>query len=521
MQPPTEQCEFDNHCRQGQSCDTQSCQCVVGGFCGDSILQAGEDCEQGVACQNGGICSLTDCSCSTSLACGDGVIQSPEECDDGPNNSDIVPGACRTNCAAPVCGDFVIDFVIGGQQEECDLGSGNSDSQPDTCRNNCLLPRCGDSVVDTGEQCDDGNTFDRDGCNDTCEFEENFTARCGNGRLELGEECDDNNNSSGDGCNSNCRLEGDNTGPGGRCGDGIATVGEECDDGNTNSGDGCNSACRVEVTSVAGINICGDGLIGSNEECDDGNRRDFDGCTATCELEIGFCGDGVVQNLLGEQCEPTSHASNLSYSCDPLTCRHVSQYCGDGFVDPGEQCDDGFNNSQDSNANCRTDCSFATCGDGVWDTDTELCEDGNRRGGDGCDRFCRPEVPSAPTQVAGQFTQQQLAFAQQQNPNQVAGAAGQLGGQVGGQFLPFPYQNIAGQGQPGQLNPLGQQIGVGGTQFPTTANLQPLPYQLPYASVLPLATQRAPVGDTGPAALAVMAAGAAAGMGWTRKKRRK
>ena len=49
-------------------------------------------------------------------------------------------------------------------------------------------------------------------------------------------------------------------------------------------------------------------------------------------------------------------------------------------------------------------------------------------------------------------------------------------------------------------------------------NLQPLPYQLP----LPLAaTRQAPVGDTGPAALAVMAAGAAAGVGWVRKRRRK
>jgi len=443
------------------------------------------------------------------------VVQQPEECDEGPNNSDIVPGACRTNCSAPICGDFVIDFVQGGQQEECDLGSGNSDSQPNTCRRNCLLPRCGDSIVDNGEQCDDGNTFDGDGCTPQCQFEDGFTARCGNGRLELGEECDDRNTSSGDGCNSNCRLEGGFTGPGGRCGDGIATVGEECDDGNTNSGDGCNSACRVESTSVAGINICGDGLIGAGEECDDGNRRDFDGCTTTCDLEIGFCGDGLIQSLLGEQCEPSSHPSNVSYSCDPRTCRNISQFCGDGKVDPGEQCDAGALNSQNADANCRVDCSFATCGDGVLDNETELCDDGNRRGGDGCDRFCRPEVSSAPTQVAGQFSQQQLAFAQQQIPGQ---GQGQVAGQVGSQFFPFPYQNISGQGQTtGQLNALGQ---GGSAQFPTTANLQPLPYQLPYASVLPLATQRAPVGDTGPAALAVMAAGAAAGMGWTRKKKR-
>ncbi len=62
-----------------------------------------------------------------------------------------------------VCGD---EELFG--PEECDDGSSNSDENPDACRENCLLPACGDGIVDTGETCDDGNTTDGDGCENTC-----------------------------------------------------------------------------------------------------------------------------------------------------------------------------------------------------------------------------------------------------------------------------------------------------------------------------------------------------------------
>ena len=278
------------------------------------------------------------------------------------------------------------------------------------------------------------------------------------------------------------------------------------------------------MTSVAGLNICGDGIVGNDEECDDGNRRDFDGCTTTCELETGFCGDNIIQELLGEQCEPSLHSPDLPFGCG-ADCRNISIFCGDSKVDAGEECDEGASNSGNPNASCRTNCSLASCGDGVLDTNQEICDDGNRRAGDGCDRFCRPEVPSAPagfvpTQIAGQqfVTSPQI-------PGQQPGMIAQL---PDGRLVQFPTtpgatptqvlpgQSLPGQLLPGQLTPL-QQKKLQQQGFPTMANLQPLPYQLP----LPLAPQQAPVGDTGPAALAVMAAGAAAGVGWVRKKKRK
>jgi len=42
-------------------------------------------------------------------------------------------------------------------------------------------------------------------------------------------------------------------------------------------------------------------------------------------------------------------------------------FCGDGFVDPGEECDDGAGNSDTEPDACRTDCTLPSCGDGVAD----------------------------------------------------------------------------------------------------------------------------------------------------------
>lgn len=77
---------------------------------------------------------------------------------------------------------------------------------------------CGDGYVEpaNGEQCDDGNNIDDDGCDNACQL-----TFCGDGGLDQGEQCDDNNNTNGDGCNEVCVIE--------FCGDGIVNNGEECD----------------------------------------------------------------------------------------------------------------------------------------------------------------------------------------------------------------------------------------------------------------------------------------------------
>jgi cysteine-rich repeat protein len=69
---------------------------------------------------------------------------------------------------------------------------------------------------------------------------------CGNGALDIdrGEECDDGNRINGDGCDDACQYE-----PVGRtCGDGTPDPLEKCDDGNTTNGDGCNPTCNLTTT---------------------------------------------------------------------------------------------------------------------------------------------------------------------------------------------------------------------------------------------------------------------------------
>ena len=95
---------------------------------------------------------------------------------------------------------------------------------------------CGNGVRDPGEQCDDGNRDDGDGCTNAC-------AICGDGVLGAGEECDDGNHLSGDGCDANCTITG--------CGNGIVTTGETCDDGNTAAGDCCSPVCQLDADGAA------------------------------------------------------------------------------------------------------------------------------------------------------------------------------------------------------------------------------------------------------------------------------
>ncbi len=93
-------------------------------------------------------------------SCGDGVVDPGEQCDDGPENSDSLPGACRSDCSLPSCGDGVVD-----PGEQCDDGARNG-SRGSDCTETCSLAgSCGDGMVQPPEECDDGTPGDRyDGC---------------------------------------------------------------------------------------------------------------------------------------------------------------------------------------------------------------------------------------------------------------------------------------------------------------------------------------------------------------------
>jgi len=79
-----------------------------------------------------------------------------------------------------------------------------------------------------------------------------------------GEECDDGDLIDGDGCSSKCKRE--HAPPEGCCGDGIVQpgFGEDCDNGNLNDGDGCSSSCKLEknpCNKCLHQKMCGDGIV--------------------------------------------------------------------------------------------------------------------------------------------------------------------------------------------------------------------------------------------------------------------
>jgi cysteine-rich repeat protein len=110
----------------------------------------------------------------------------------------------------------------------------------------------------------------------------------------------------------------------------------------------------------------------------------IDGLNSSCKLV-------PVGNKLSLRCGDQS----FSFAADQCgNGRRFRCSCGDGNVDPGEECDDGDNND---NANrCLRSCAFAVCGDRLTRSDLsdpnaegyEECDDGNTDDEDACRSNC-------------------------------------------------------------------------------------------------------------------------------------
>lgn len=185
----TEQCDLGD-----ANSDTPDSACrttCLTPFCGDGIVDTGEECD------DGNLNEVDGCSTICRLpACGDRVVQGDEACDDG---NDLDSDACLSDCTLPVCGDGIVSAG-----ESCDEGAANSSAPDAACRPDCREQRCQDGIVDSGEECDDGNADSRDTCTAGC-----FAAFCGDGIRQrvMGEECDDGNADIGDGCDVDCLRE--------------------------------------------------------------------------------------------------------------------------------------------------------------------------------------------------------------------------------------------------------------------------------------------------------------------------
>lgn len=98
-----------------------------------------------------------------------------------------------------------IEKVGCSVDSECNTAAG------ELCENGeCVyVPRCGNDIIDSDEECDGENLNGNPGrCSSNCKLDWSMLG-CGDGLTtpELGEECDDGNKQDGDGCSCNCKIE--------------------------------------------------------------------------------------------------------------------------------------------------------------------------------------------------------------------------------------------------------------------------------------------------------------------------
>lgn len=164
-------CEIRNYLGCSSGCKNLGASSVQSSVCGNGSIGYGEDCDQGS--NNGTSGCSADClhrgsSSSVGALCHNGVLELGETCESsGPGEP--LPAYC----------DPIKCIKLGNQ----DFGT--------------VAGKCGDGVVDVnkGEECDDGNHLNGDGCSAVClnegsSWRYDEPSLCGNGIKEKGETCE-------------------------------------------------------------------------------------------------------------------------------------------------------------------------------------------------------------------------------------------------------------------------------------------------------------------------------------------
>jgi cysteine-rich repeat protein len=258
--PDGSACNDGFACTDGDACDAGLCagaqracppeDCRFQGFCNPGTGQ----CEHvnrpdGSFCSDGSACTIGDACLAGSCVAAPVVCPAPNVCQE--------PGACNPatgGCAYPAkpAGTPCDNGAFCDGAEMCFEGSCVTDAERTvTCSGGC------------------------DESNDRC-------LSCGNAQVDPGEQCDDGNNVDGDGCDARCLAE--------------CTTAADCDDANGCTADLCTGG-RCQHTSPAGVTCCA-----SDADCTPADTCSAGRCEATgeCSFTPAPCFEGVLCAFRGQ-----------------------------------------------------------------------------------------------------------------------------------------------------------------------------------------------------------------------------
>jgi hypothetical protein len=382
----------------GKPCDADGSVCTVSDTCAGGVCAAGtsQNCDDGnpctvdscdatkgcmhsanaIACSDGNACTLNDVCASGSCQPGAGKV-----CNDGQY--------CTSDSCNPNSGDCVF-YGAAFENAACDDGS--VCTVGDLCKSGACAPGgakdCSDNNVCTDDACDAAigckHTYNVSGCSDgnACTTGD----VCNNGQCSPGQlpNCDDANTCTADSCNTqtgvcihnptseglSCNADNsvctlNDTCKSGSC---TADIPTNCADSNVCTDDNCdpvtgcahpynNAACSDNNACTAN-DVCQNGSCksGTLVNCDDNNPCTTDACDG-----VGGCSHPNIDQTTASGCDGSTGKWCLTGVCK-------TKGCGDGFLDSGEQCDDGNASGCDGCESCQTRSAVQFSGAGASDS---------------------------------------------------------------------------------------------------------------------------------------------------------